>query len=74
KLGFPTPIRDWLTDKSEVVYDTILSNKYIVDRFDTKVIEKIIDEHVSKVKDNSRKIYTLLMLALWYNSFIEDGN
>jgi len=29
-----------------------------------------VAEHTSGKRDNSRKIYLLLMLALWYNKFI----
>ena len=70
KLGFPTPIRDWL-DKNRVdVYDTILNNEYVKTHMDVVYIQNLIDRHVSKTVDNSRKIYLLLMLSLWYDVFI----
>ena len=71
KLGFPTPIKDWMTADSVGVYDSILNNKYIKEKLDIEYVKKIIDEHIEKKKDNSRKIYTLLMLALWYDTFIK---
>lgn len=71
KLGFPTPIRSWLNQDSTQVYNTILENTYIKENLNVNYIQKLIDNHVSKKEDNSRKIYTLLMLALWYNVFIE---
>jgi len=74
KLGFPTPIRTWFTREREDVYKTILENTYIKSHMDTSYIRKIIDDHTSKTADNSRKIYLLLMLALWYNTFIEHGH
>ncbi len=70
KLGFPTPIRDWMTAESMGVYDSILSNKYIKEKLDIEYIKKLISNHVEGKADNSRKIYTLLMLALWYDTFI----
>lgn len=70
KLGFPTPVREWFTKERKDIYDTILNNSYIKSRFNTKEIERIIDDHVNKVTDNSRKIYLLLLLAIWYNTFI----
>lgn len=73
KLGFPTPIRDWLTTDREDVYKTILENQYIKTHFDTAQIGQIIADHVSEKADNSRKIYTLLMLALWYDVFIKSN-
>ena len=38
---------------------------------DVGYIQNLIDEHTMKKTDNSRKIYTLLMLALWYDTFIK---
>lgn len=70
KLGFPTPIRSWFTAESREVYDTILENEYVKEKFDTAGIKRIIDEHTSGKVDNSRKIYLLLALAIWYNVFI----
>lgn len=71
KLGFPTPIKDWMTAESMGIYDSILQNAYIQEKLDTDHIKKLIVDHVEGKKDNSRKIYTLLMLALWYDTFIK---
>lgn len=70
KLGFPTPVRSWFNRDRKDVYSTILSNPYIKEKFHTEEIKRIIVEHTSGKRDNSRKIYLLLMLALWYNKFI----
>lgn len=72
KLGFPTPIKDWMTKESTVIYDSILNNKYIQEKLDIDHIKNLISEHTEGKRDNSRKIYTLLMLALWYDTFIAD--
>lgn len=69
KLGFPTPVRDWFRDPSSEAFRTILENPYIQSRFDTAEIRRLISEHSSNKKDHSRKIYLLLMLAVWYNTF-----
>ncbi len=71
KLGFPTPIRNWFTKDRGDLYDTIVKNDYIKSHMDVAYITNLIKDHISKKADNSRKIYTLLMLALWYNVFIE---
>ncbi len=70
KLGFPTPIRNWLTPEQTEIYDTILNNSYILNHMNVEYIKKLISEHTNKKSDNSRKIYLLLMLAIWYNTFI----
>jgi asparagine synthase (glutamine-hydrolysing) len=71
KLGFPTPLRNWLTKDRVDVYNTILKNDYIRGYMDVNYVRTLIDNHVTKKQDNSRKIYTLLMLALWYDTFIK---
>jgi len=70
KLGFPTPVRDWFNKDRTSVYDTILKNEYIKSHMDVGYIQNLIDQHLSKSVDNSRKIYLLLMLALWYDVYI----
>jgi asparagine synthase (glutamine-hydrolysing) len=70
KLGFPTPVKDWFTAERGEIYETILENEYIKTHMDTAYIQRIISDHVAKKADNSRKIYLLLMLSLWYNTFI----
>jgi asparagine synthase (glutamine-hydrolysing) len=70
KLGFPTPIKQWLKKQPKQVMDLIQSNPYIQEKFNAEYIEQMASEHVSGKKDNARKIYVLLMFALWYNTFI----
>lgn len=70
KLGFPTPIRDWFTKYRKDLYDIILTNPYIKEHMNVQYIDNLILDHVEKRKDNARKIYLLLMLALWYDTFI----
>jgi len=72
KLGFPTPVRTWLNKDRQDVYDLILKNQYIKSHMSVEYIQKMIDEQISKSADNSRKIYLLLMLSLWYNTFAKS--
>lgn len=73
KLGFPTPVRHWFTKDREDLYELILNNPYIRSHMDTSLISSLIGAHVNGREDNSRKIYLLLVLAIWYNTFIEPG-
>lgn len=70
KLGFPTPIRHWLSQDPQWFKDAIMGNEYIADRFDIGHIEQLFASHAEGSADNGRKIYLLLMLALWYDTFI----
>ncbi|MES3005547.1 MAG: asparagine synthase (glutamine-hydrolyzing) [Patescibacteria group bacterium] len=71
KLGFPTPIRHWLREQPNAVMKIIRENKYLNDTMDMKYIEQLATEHIQNMADHSRKIYILLMFALWYDVFIK---
>ena len=70
KLGFPTPIRHWLREKPDEIMRVIFNNAYIKNTMDMEYIGRLADEHHSLKADHSRKIYILLMLALWYDQYI----
>ena len=76
KLGFPTPFGAWLKNEPEEVMKIIRENEYIKEHMNLDYIDKLVKNHVEgktvgKV-DISRKIYALLMLSLWYNTFIKE--
>lgn len=71
KLGFPTPVQNWFTKDRKDLYKTILENNFIKNKMNISYIEEIIEEHINKKRNNSRKIYLLLILSLWYNIFVE---
>ena len=71
KLGFPTPIRDWFTKDRQDLYLKILNNQYIKTHMNLEYIQSLVKDHINKKTDNSRKIYLLLMLAIWYDTFIQ---
>lgn len=73
KLGFPTPIKEWLKDSkmSTEITEVILDNDFIKTHFSLKYIKKLSEDHLNQKTDNARKIYLLYMLALWYNVFIK---
>lgn len=71
KLGFPTPMKQWLKSQPDEVMSIILGNPYIQKKFNVDYVKRLADEHASGKKDNARKIYILLMFALWYNQFIQ---
>ena len=72
KLGFPTPIRVWLKeDLGKVVRKTIISTN--VDRYINKdYVLNLLDEHIDNKRDNSRKIWSIFIFCVWYNTYIES--
>ena len=72
KLGFPVPVREWMkegTFMEEVkrALNSDVANKY----FNTKVVNKMFDEHISGKKDNYRKIWTIYTFIKWYETFFQ---
>lgn len=71
KLGFPTPIRVWLKDDlGEFVRKVILECE--TDIINKKYAINLLDEHIKGRVDNSRKIWTIFMFALWHQVFVEN--
>ena len=63
KLGFPVPIAAWLDEEQ---FEKILSNHYIQTHFNLEQIKQLFENP----EGNARKIYLLLILAIWYDEFI----
>ncbi len=72
KLGFPTALRFWLKDNPDRFSKVILTNEYINEHFKIGYIKHLFKEHASGKADNSRKIYILYILSVWYDVFIKQ--
>lgn len=73
KLGFPTPWHTWLQRDASEVKKTILDSKFIQEICNVSEIEKMFTPGKLKDKFIGRRIFVLLMLALWYNVYIEES-
>lgn len=73
KMGFGVPIGRWFRgDLKDLVYSTLLSEKAIGRGiFKAESVKRILDRHVSFEEDASHQIWTLLMLELWFQRFID---
>lgn len=71
KLGFPTPWHTWLQRDSLTVKKTILDSKIIQDMCHVSEIEKLFTKKALQDKFVGRRIFVLLMLALWYDVYID---
>lgn len=74
KLGFPVPIRVWMREKDwyEQIKDRFTS-KTAKQFFQTDKLLGLLEEHREEKKDNSRKIWTVLMFLIWYEVYFEDS-
>lgn len=73
KLGFPVPTRVWLKNE---LYDWArrIIHDSDTDQFINKsYVLKLLEDHRSGKRDNSRKIWTILMFMLWHQIYIEKS-
>ena len=73
KLGFPVPLREWirkddLYNEIKKEFNTETANKF----FDTKKINKLLDDHYNNKKDNYKKVWTIYTFLVWYKVYFEN--
>jgi asparagine synthase (glutamine-hydrolysing) len=73
KLGFPTPLRFWLSAEPETVLAPIRESRLIAELMDAEYIELLASEHAEGIADHSRRIFVLLMLALWHKAYFAES-
>ncbi|ADL53559.1 asparagine synthase (glutamine-hydrolyzing) [Clostridium cellulovorans] len=66
KLGYPVPIRVWLKNEMYQWAKDIFARSEAKHLINTNEAIKLLDAHRTGEKDYSRKIWTLLCFALWY--------
>jgi asparagine synthase (glutamine-hydrolysing) len=73
KQGFGVPMQKWFKeDLREMVMDTLTDSRTRQrGYFDQRVVGAILREHLSGRRDNSRHLWSLLMLELWHRAFID---
>jgi asparagine synthase (glutamine-hydrolysing) len=73
KMGFAVPIRYWLGNELQDYTKDILLSDTARQRglFHSEHVERLIREQQAGSHDNSWKIWTLLMLELWFRRFID---
>ncbi|NNE65740.1 MAG: asparagine synthase (glutamine-hydrolyzing), partial [Pyrinomonadaceae bacterium] len=73
KMGFGVPVGKWFrNDMKDFVRDTLLSSRFSErGYFETPVVQTYVNEHLSGEKDHTFQIWTLLMLELWFQRFID---
>lgn len=71
KLGFPTPFRHWLAQDPEAVLAPVRRSAFLASILDMDVVEALVTSHAAGETDASRRIFVLLMLALWHEAFFD---
>ncbi len=75
KMGFPTPIREWLLDRRAApLYDLLLMPGGLLDEVvDRRELCSLVNRHRSRHEDATDRIWRLLNLQLWGEIYIK-GN
>lgn len=72
KLGFPTPIESMIKENFLEIKKIIFENLYFKENFNLDSVKQTLFDYNKPSKKNSRKIFTLLMLAIWHKEFFGD--
>ena len=73
KMGFGVPITHWFrNDLKDFLRETLLSEKSQKrGLFKPKAIMRYIEQHINGERDHAHGLWTLLMLELWFQRFID---
>jgi len=73
KMGFGVPIGHWFRGKMQPFLREVILSEKALGRglFKPEAVRQLVDLHVRAERDYSHQLWTLLMLELWFNRFID---
>lgn len=73
KMGFGVPVGRWLRGEMQGFLRDVLLSKSSLERgvVRPEMLHKYVDEHIAGTFDHSFQVWTLLMLELWFQRFID---
>lgn len=73
KMGFNPPVPQWLSHELRPMLSELLSPRSVSRRgiFRPDSIQLLLEEHLAGRRDNSLKLWGLLMLELWFRMYID---
>jgi len=73
KMGFGIPIGHWFRSNMQTfLRETLLSEKALArGLFNRDKVRQMIDQHVERKVDHDQRLWSLLMLELWFERFID---
>lgn len=74
KRGFPVPISEWIQGNLyDPVSSALLDSKsFILDIFERRYVERILNRHRAGKEDFGKRIFSLYLLERWRQKFIQD--
>jgi asparagine synthase (glutamine-hydrolysing) len=76
KLGFPTPLRQWLLHpESEAIYRSLTDRSgFLPSIMNMKPLQELIVRHRSGIEDATDRLWRLLNLQHWGDLFLAGGD
>lgn len=73
KLGFPVPMRKWLKDEFYGWARELIDASPVGHLIDKQFVLQLLDDHKHNIRDNSRKVWTVLIFMLWHQVYVEQS-
>jgi asparagine synthase (glutamine-hydrolysing) len=72
-MGFGVPVGKWFRGEMKDFVRGVLLSEKALERGIVKgeMLEQYVNEHTSGTRDHAFQIWTLLMLELWFQKFID---
>lgn len=73
KMGFGVPVGKWFREEMKSFVSDVLLSEASLRRgiIKPEIIKKYVEEHTNAKRDHSFQLWTLLMLELWFQRFID---
>lgn len=73
KMGFGVPVGKWMRGELRDYVKDILLSKHALNRgyFNPDCLKDQVNQHINGVRDHTFGLWTLLMLELWHQEFID---
>ena len=73
KMGFGVPVGHWFRGEMQPFLREVLLSEKALGRglFKPDAVKQLIELHTRGERDHSQQLWTLLMLELWFNRFID---
>ena len=76
KMGFGVPVDHWLRNELKAMVHDLLLDETARGRgyFRPGAVQKLVEQHETRVFDHSARIYALLMLELWQREWLDTNS
>ena len=76
KMGFGVPLNKWFRNELKPLLFDVLLDQRSLDRqiFNRAAVEQLINEHQNQQWDHSARLWSLLVLEMWFRTFIDPAS